>query len=137
MLTGLIKRAVRPFLRATAPLHRPISRKFDSKLNHMIAAAVRAQILPPIQASLDASARTLDRLEASLAGANRSADAMASDIDLMLGSVVREVARLQAQVGAIEALLSTPSRPGLSLVEPGDDGEPGGWAVEPGRAKVG
>ncbi len=119
----LVKRLVRPFVR-----------RFDAKLNEMIAAAVRAQLLPPIEAS----SRTLERLEASLGAANHSANAMASDIDLMLGSVVREVARLQSQVDDVRDLLERvgPSRAGLTLVER-DEGESVGWSSGGERSMVG
>ena len=133
----LIKRAFRPFWNLTGPIRRPIARKLDSRLNHMIAVAIRAQLLPTIQASLDSSARSLERLESSLGAANHSAHLMACDLDLMLGSVVREVARLQGQVDAIQDLVENAvatGRSGLALVERGGDGD---WSTAVERSKVG
>ena len=130
----LIKRAIRPFWKMTESIRRPLARQFDSRMNHMIAVAIQARMMPTIQAALDSSARSLERLESSLDGANQSAQVLACDMDLMLGSVVREVARLQSQVDAMQDLVEhavSRGRSGLSLLEQGDD-EP---AVE--RARVG
>jgi hypothetical protein len=55
-------------------------------------------------------------------------------MDLMLGSVIREIARLQAQVDAIDDTIThilAPGRSGLSLVEQDEDVAP----IE--RARVG
>jgi hypothetical protein len=111
MMKRLIKRALKPIWRATAPIRRPIIRKIDAK----IAASIRAEVLPTIEASLASSARVLDRLEASVGAANHTAQTMACDMDLMLGSVIREVARLQAQVDAIDEVVARAVSPGRSL----------------------
>jgi hypothetical protein len=132
----LIKRALKPFWRMTAPIRRPVMRKMDAKIHAMVAGSIRAEVLPTIEASLAASARVLERLEASVAAANHTAQTMACDMDLMLGSVIREVARLQAQVDAIDEFVAHAVSPGhsLSLVD-GDDEPYGRTAVE--RARVG
>ncbi len=137
-MKGLIKRALKPFWRMTGPIRRPLVRKIDAKLHHMVAASIRTEILPTVEASLKSSARVLERLEASVASANHTAHTMACDMDLMLGSVIREVARLQAQVDAIDEAFGhavSPGRSGLSLVDHDDDAPYGRPAVE--RAKVG
>jgi hypothetical protein len=66
--------------------------------------------------------------------ANHSALTLAADMDLMLGSVIREIARLQVQVDAIDdtiAHILVPGRSSLSIVEQDEDSAP----VE--RARVG
>lgn len=135
----LLKRAVRPFWRMTAPIRRPILRKLDARLHFMVATSIRSEVLPTIEASLASSARVLERLEASVASANHTAHAMSCDMDLMLGSVIREVARLQAQVDAIDEAFGravSPGRAGLSVLDADDDGEPFARpAIE--RARVG
>ena len=135
----LIIRAVRPFWKMSAVIRRPIARRLDSRLNHMIAVAIRSQLLPTIQESLDSSSRTLERVERSVGAASRSAEVMAADIDLMLESVVREVSRLQVQVESLQDLVEhavLPARNGLLLVE-GSEDESVAWPAERERSKVG
>jgi hypothetical protein len=138
-MNRLFKSAVRPFWRMTAPLRRPILQKIDARIHYMVAASIRTEVLPTIEASLASSARVLDRLEGSIGAANHTAHTMACDMDLMLGSVIREVARLQAQVDALDEAFGravSPGRAGLSLLESDDDGGPYARpAIE--RAKVG
>jgi hypothetical protein len=64
---------------------------------------------------------------------------MACDMDLMLGSVIREVARLQAQVDAIDEVVARALVPGrsLSLVDGDEEGEPFARPASLERAKVG
>jgi hypothetical protein len=135
----LIKRAVKPFWRMTAPLRRPIMRKINSRIHTIVATSIKTEVLPTIEAALASSARVLERLEGSIGSANHTAQSMACDMDLMLGSVIREVARLQAQVDAMDEAFGravSPGRTGLSLLESDDDGEPYARpAIE--RAKVG
>jgi hypothetical protein len=132
----LIKRILKPIWRMTAPIRRPVMRKMDGKIHSMVACSIRAEVLPTIEASLAASARVLERLEASVGVANHTAQTMACDMDLMLGSVIREVARLQAQVDAIDEFVARAVSPGhsLSLID-GDDEPYPRTAVE--RARVG
>ncbi len=118
----LIKRLLKPIWRMTAPIRRPVVRKLDAKIHAMVANSIRVEILPTVEASLGASARVLERLEASVLSANRTAQTMACDMDLMLSSVIREVARLQAQVDAIDDVVARAVSPchSLSLVD-GED----------------
>jgi len=135
-----IKGVIRLIWKMTAPFRRPIARKVESRMNHMITDAIRTQLLPTIHSSLASSTRSLDRLEASLGAANHPAHLLACDMDLLLGSIVREVARLQLQVEAIQDLIEhavAPGHKGLSLVEPEDEGEPVGWPSGVERSKVG
>jgi hypothetical protein len=123
----LIKRALRPFWRMTGPIRRPLSLRLNQKLHAMVAQAVRQEVLPPIQASLEASAHAMARLEASIGVANHAAQTLATDIDLMLGSLIREIARLQMQMdGLADSVdgLALPTRSSLSLVERDEDSEP-------------
>jgi hypothetical protein len=120
----LLKKAVRPLWRLTAPIRRPIARRLDARVQQMISLALRQEVLPSIQASLDASAHAMGRLEASIGAANHSALTLATDMDLMLGSVIREIARLQVQVDAIDDTLAhilVPGRSSLSIVEQDED----------------
>lgn len=135
----LIKRALKPIWRLTAPVRRPILRKLDARLHAMIAASIRAEILPAVESSLGASSRSMERLEASINAANHTARTMACDMDLMLGSVIRELARLQAQLDGIEEALGRGDdhgRAGLTLVEADDDG-PFARRADSERSKVG
>jgi hypothetical protein len=123
----LLKKAVRPFWRLTGPLRRPIARRLDARIQVMISLALRQEVLPAIQVSLDASTHAMARLEASIGAANHSAQTLATDMDLMLSSVIREIARLQVQVDAIEDMLAhnlAPGRSSLSLVERDEDTGP-------------
>jgi hypothetical protein len=133
----LIKSILRPFWRMTHPIRRPVFRRLDARINHMIAVAIRAQLLAP----LDASTSTLERLAASVEAANHSARLLACDMDLMLASVVREIARLQNQVeilqDAVDRQAPPQGRAGLSLVDSDDDGEPIARHAGVERAKVG
>lgn len=134
----LIKRAMKPFWRLTGPIRRPIMRKIDAKIHYMVATSIRTEVLPTIEASLAASARVLERMEGSIGSANHTAQTMACDMDLMLGSVIREVARLQSQVDAIDEAVGravSPGRSGLSLLDADDDGPFARAGVE--RARVG
>ncbi len=137
----LLKRAVRPFWRLSGSIRRPIARRIDEKLNHMIAVAFEARVLPPIRESLDGSARTLDRLEHTLHAASRQSELLACDVDLLLGGLVREVARLQDQIDAVRDAFGPRThagRSGLALVEPGDDeAEPYARHANADRARVG
>jgi hypothetical protein len=134
----LIKRALKPFWRLTGPIRRPIVRKIDAKIHAMIATSIRTEILPTVESSLGATARVLERLEGSIGSANHTAQSMACDMDLMLGSVIREVSRLQAQVDAIDEAVGralSPGRSGLSLLDDDGAGPYARPAVE--RARVG
>jgi hypothetical protein len=109
----------------THPIRRPLFQKVDARINHMIAVAIRAQVLTAIAEPLDASTRTLGRLEAAVEAANQSARQLACDMDLMLASVVREIARLQNQVEILQEAVARQApqgRTGLSLVDTDDDG---------------
>ena len=119
----LVKRAVMPIWRLTAPLRRPLMRRLDSRLNRMISASIEANLMPTIQHSLASTTHAIERLERSLDSSSHSAQAMAGDVDLMLGSVVREIARIQIRLDALQDVLCrTPAtlRTSLTLVE-GDD----------------
>ena len=124
----------------THPLRRPVFRRLDARINHMIAVAIQAQLLPAIAGPLEASTRTLGQLEASVGAANHSARMLACDMDLMLASVVREIARLQNQVEVLQAIIArqTPqARAGLALVETDDDAGPVARHAGVERSKVG
>lgn len=137
MLKRLVKRALKPVWRLSAPIRRPILRKLDAKIHYMVATSIRTEVLPTIEASLASSARVLERLEASVGAANHTAQAMSCDMDLMLGSVIREVARLQAQVDALDEAFGravSPGRSGLSVLDVDEDES---YVRPTERAKVG
>jgi hypothetical protein len=119
----MIKQGLKPFWKLTSPIRTPISNRLDARMQARIDQAVRTHMLPMVQASLDGTASTLARLETSIENANRSAGLLVTDIDLMLSSVVREMARLQMQVDAMQELLEDAvglRRSGLSLHETDD-----------------
>lgn len=75
----LLKQMARPFWRMSAPVRRPLIRKFDHhmmQLLHPLATMPAPIALPPPAAS--------------------------ADLDLVLNSVVRELGRLQVQVKALQ-----------------------------------
>ncbi len=125
MLKRLVKVAVKPFWKLSSPVRRPIARKLDARLNHMVAVALQTQLMPQLRGSLDASEQSLGRLEASIGHANHSAQALATEMDLMVGSLIREVARLQAQVDTLQDLVehAVSSGRGLTVVSDDEDGE--------------
>ncbi len=132
----LIKRAVMPVWRLTAPLRRPLARRLDARLDFMISRSLETNMLPPLRHSI----HVIERLEHSVNAATHTASALASDVDMMLGSVVREIARIQIRLDLLQEEVSRPSamtRSSLSLLETGDDGEPIARSAPVERSRVG
>jgi hypothetical protein len=103
----LLKRVLKAVWRKTAILRGPITRKLDQHINGLMTQSIQAQ-LPP----------ALSRIE-------HAVNVMAFDTNLVLNSVVREVARLQMQVEVLQQLIQdcAPAQGGLSLVgQPDIDG---------------
>src|SRR5262245_42806844 len=72
----LLRKMVRPFWRMSAPVRRPLIRKFDHHMTQLLRPlASQSPILPP---------------------------AVPANLDLALNSVVRELARLQVQVEILQ-----------------------------------
>ncbi|WP_422929456.1 hypothetical protein [Singulisphaera sp. PoT] len=108
MIAGLLKLALRPFARLSAPLRRALIRRFDARVNHVFQLA-----LEPTRAELHQLNEKMDRfLEissspgalkdfADQAEAIRAIRAIQHDCDLiremnpMLNSVLRDLMRLQ------------------------------------------
>ncbi len=122
MMIKLLKTILRPFWRMTAPLRRPLVRKVDNHLIRLISLASHEMIvhachhaalegsriasceaigehaLPPILPRLDEMRGTLGRIEESVNIGRHIAHEHASDTNLLLDSLVREVTRLQMQI---------------------------------------
>lgn len=89
----------------TAVVRRPIVRRLDAHVERVLDRSVRTPVIEAVQASTHAT------------------QVLAFDMNLVLNSVVRELARLQLQVEALQQLAeeSAADRSHLSVVAPGDD----------------
>ena len=106
----LLKRIARKLWNLTGPVRRPIMRKVHQGLTQVLQVAVT----DPIQARLNG-------LETGLNLARHEVHAQGEETNLNLDSLVREVARLQWQVEALQIALAERDAEGsgLSVVEAG------------------
>ncbi len=107
-----IKSIAKKLWGAAGPIRRPIARRVDDRLQHHLAMAMRATIAEP-----------LGGVRHELNVVQHRVDLLHQEMDLLLDSNIRELARLQLQVEtlrqAIDDALAGPA--GLALVAPGDD----------------
>ena len=94
----MLRRLVLPFWWASTPFRRAVMRRFDARIVGLASSAIEARMMPAILESLSASEARLERIEALIARADRSASTMAEEVDLVLNGLSREVFRLQARV---------------------------------------
>ncbi|WP_435005869.1 hypothetical protein P12x_003624 [Tundrisphaera lichenicola] len=116
----IIKRILKGLWNSTSFLRRPLMARFDAHLSAVIAGTVNARMMPTLVEALAISGRRLERIEATLERAEDSADSLATEMDLVMNGLSREVFRLQAQVERLELELLDPSRiggTGLSIVD--------------------
>jgi hypothetical protein len=112
----LLRTMAYPILILTGPIRRRAGRRID----HLVRMAVW-DVLQPHLAEIGASLNRIESTSARVSGVEQSiniarcnADAAAADTNLVLDSVVRELARLQMQVDDLREAIE--QRNGLSLV---------------------
>lgn len=103
----LIKRAAKGAWNLTGPLRRPIMRRVDAKLQRVISNAVVSSrdatgVSPEsLRHHIDATERAFEHLQYSLGALHHKTDQASTEIDIVLNTLVREIARLQQQVDAL------------------------------------
>jgi hypothetical protein len=114
-----IKRVLKALWRATSPVRRPLMARFDARVSGLIAGTVNARMMPTLVEALAISGHRLERIEGALARADRSATALAEEIDLVLNGLSREVFRMQVQLDSLRQAVADGAREagGLSIVE--------------------
>lgn len=125
----------------TTPVRRPLMARLDAHVSGLIAGTVNARMMPTLVDALAVSGRRLERIEETLAKADRTASDLAEEMDLVLNGLSREVFRLQAQVEAlrraVEQQADRMTGNGLSLLDGSEDGEPVRRSNAPERSMVG
>jgi len=146
----IIKAILRPFWRALLPIRRRVLGKTyalmvranadalerargqgqgQAQLLAGLPAAVHDGLVGTIRAESQAAYERMlptfhGRLEDVIRVTHHSTRALSDDIDLVLSSVVRELARLQMQVEALQQAVqaATPGRAGLGLIDEAGEG---------------
>ena len=120
-----IKRFFKGCWRMTAPVRRPIVRRIDAKLERLVTGAIHARVMPPVVDGLNHTHHALWRIEHGMNLAKAAAERNATEIDLVLNSLIHEIARLQHEVEALQDQVEavTYIRNGLTLVDGDGDGE--------------
>lgn len=110
-----LKTVARSGWRLTGPIRRPIGRKVDAKLSRVVATTVDSVVREHIQTQLHPR---LDALEQNVWHGRGEVNAHATETNLTLDSLVREIGRLQMQVEVLQQMLSerTGSAGGLAVV---------------------
>jgi hypothetical protein len=112
-----LKLLLRPFWRRTASLRRQISTKIDQRMTHLITITVQEHVLGATLPRFEVIFDSLKRIEGSLNEARSLSESVAADTNLVLDSVVREVARMQMQIEAMhEALDDARDQARLAIV---------------------
>ena len=117
----LLKLVLKPIWRMTRSIRTPILARFDARVGLLVSNSVNARMLPELIEPLSITLRRLERIEDSLARADRSAMALSQEVDLVLNGVSREIFRLQAQLEHLQTTLARDSRAingGLSIRRP-------------------
>ena len=123
----LLKLVLKPIWRMTRPIRTPILARFDARVSLLVSNSVNARMLPELIEPLTIVLRRLERIEDSLARADRSAMALSQEVDLVLNGVSREIFRLQAQLEHLQTTLARDGRGisgGLSIVDQSGDQSP-------------
>jgi hypothetical protein len=128
----LLKSVARSGWRLTGPIRRPLGRKVDAKLTRVVSVVVDGIVREHIQGQIHPR---LDALEQNVWAGRGEVNAHASDTNLTLDSLVREIGRLQVQVEVLQGSLveRTEDSRRLALIAEEEGDEPGDEA----RAKVG
>ncbi len=136
----IFKLAFKAVLRLTSPVRRPIMARVDARLSALVSGTVNARMMPPIIEALAVSGHRLERIEATLARADRSVAELGGEIDLVLNGLSREIFRLQAQVDGLREALREDARDtvdGLSIVDETGEDLPVRRPGVPDRSRVG
>ncbi len=122
----LLKLVLKPIWRMTRPIRTPILARFDARVSLLVSNSVNARMLPELIEPLTIVLRRLERIEDSLARADRSAMALSQEVDLVLNGVSREIFRLQAQLEHLQTLARDGRgiSGGLSIVDQSGDQSP-------------
>ncbi|MBX6311668.1 MAG: hypothetical protein IRY99_01900 [Isosphaeraceae bacterium] len=100
----MLRAVIRALWRASAPLRRPLVRKIDAKVMQAVGVAIQAEV-QPIRQQLQEIPAGLRGLELALNHARYVTDNHLSDTNLVLDSVVRELARLQRQIEILQEMV--------------------------------
>lgn len=116
-MSQAVTRTIRKILtipwRITTPLRRPVARKFDEHVARIVALGVSS-----IPARLDQLSGSLERIETSIAVGRQVVEHQNADANMLLDSVIRELARLQLQIDELREVVHKDSTDGgLSLVD--------------------
>lgn len=136
----IVKTMLKAIWRLTSPIRRPLVTRLDAHISAVVSGTVNARILPEILRPMAIALARLERIEASIASADRTASVVAEEIDLVLNGVSREVYRLQVQVETLQRLVGREIREahnGLSLVDESEDEAPARRTPTPERSRVG
>ena len=101
-----LKAMARKLWGATGPIRRPIARRMDARLGVIVEEAIERRTT----SRLVAAAEALERIERHVHVARVTAENQAADTNLLLDSLVREVARLQLQVDELREALDADRR---------------------------
>lgn len=125
-LKRLARAVARPLWRLSAPIRRPLARRFDERLTRIVENSIRTH-WNHVHVSLDppdlGSVETLVlEMTASLSMARQIAEHHAEESTLLMDGLVREVARLQLQLESLSELVEE-LRGGSSLMLVGNEDE--------------
>lgn len=111
--------------RATGPVRRPIARKFQGTITRLVTQALHEHIAGPVLPRLDELRAAAKNHELGLNLARHEVNMQGVETNLALDSLVREVARLQLMIEALQqAVEERAAAPGdgLSVVGAEDEG---------------
>jgi hypothetical protein len=112
MMKQLVKRMIRPLWRGSAVIRRPVAARFDARIQRLVIQAIDASRgAEPGRSGFGDSADASVRIEYSLGALHEKIDRYSVEVDLVLNTLVREIARLQYRLDEVE---SQSSREGLS-----------------------
>ncbi len=115
------------FWRLSSPIRKPLLARFDARVSRLVSDTVNARMMPTLVEALASSGHRLERIERSIAGADRAASHLAEEVDLVLNGLSREIFRLQAQLELLQRRLDEESRfnaNGLSILRDSGDDSP-------------
>ena len=119
----LLKAMAKGCWRLLAPLRRPVVRKVDGHLARLVDQSIEGRVVPRLEAIAAALGRIegpegLRGVEHAINVARCTADEHASEANLLMDSVVRELARLQMQVEVLQQVVQegAAAGDGLSIV---------------------
>jgi hypothetical protein len=118
----LLKAIFRPLWRLAQPLRQRVMARFDQLLTQRLVEAMCEFVQGPILPRLDLSREMLQRIESSVAAGRAVSENVATDTNLLLDSLVREIGRLQMQIEALhDDLDELRGDQGLALVTGPDE----------------